>query len=102
MHSLKADDVPIFGHLANPLHPGVLHLGVWVESLGNGLEDNGSSPGLVLFDSRLCFRDEGINGRSLFVKIGDDGGLLGERGKYVWQNCKFVPTQITRANSYAR
>ena len=66
---------PPFRHFPNPLHPAVLHFGLGVEALGDGLMDDGRPPRLVFLDGVLRLGDYAVYGGAIFVKVSDDMAL---------------------------
>ena len=54
-------------HIAQPLHPGVFHRGVGVETFGDGVADDGLALFLEQLNQPLLLLDQGINLRRFVV-----------------------------------
>ncbi|MNH43025.1 hypothetical protein D3C79_1048370 [compost metagenome] len=63
-------------HLAQPIHPGVLHRQRRVEAFGYRMGDNGLTLFLEQFDQTLLLFDQGVDSRGFVVEEAGDLGLL--------------------------
>lgn len=72
--------MPIGRHLADPLDPAVLHLGIRIEALRDCSSDDGFFVLAELLDDFAAFRDVGVDGRATLVEEFNDSALLGRGG----------------------
>ena len=77
-------------HLPEPLHSAVLHRGVGVKSLGDGLIDNNLLLFLKKLDQFLLGMNESADFPVGMVEEADDGGLFLECWARQMKSIKFI------------
>src|SRR5581483_8626741 len=80
-HSRQLQDLPMFRHIAQPLHAGGFEADVGVEAAGDGAVDDGLLLLLQQLDQLLLGADVPPNPPVRVVEEADDGGLFGKRGE---------------------
>ena len=80
---LTLSDLPVFRHVAQPLHAGGLQLHVGVEAPGDGLLDDGLPFLVQQGDEPLLGAHVGPDALVGVVQVPDDGGLFFE-GRHPW------------------
>ena len=66
-------------YLTEPLHPGILHLDVGVEALGDGVADEGGALFLQQLDLPLLLLHQRVDPPRLPIQEGGDGSLFSKQ-----------------------
>lgn len=68
------------GNLAQPFDARVLHRGIWIETLGDGMADQSAALFLKQFKLPLLLLNQRVNARGFAIKKRGDSALLGKGG----------------------
>ena len=63
-------------NIPNPLHPGILHLRIGIESFGDSMGDKRGALFFQQFDEAGFLGDQGVDASSFAVEYGSDNCLL--------------------------